>query len=441
MTTGTPDTRDPVLAALDRMDTVTHVGRVTEAFGTLIRVTGVVPRIGDMCELRNPATDDRIQAEVVGISGRESLLTPLGSLEGICAGMEVTAQAGSASVEVGWPLVGRVIDAHGEPIDGVGPLPAMHSAPLYRDAPAALSRSPINRPLVTGIRAIDALLTTGEGQRMGIFAAAGGGKSTLLGMLARGSEADLNVVVLVGERGREVREFIEENLGEAGRKRSVVIVATSDRPAMERARAASLGTAVAEFFRDQGRRVVLMMDSVTRYARALRDLGLAVGEPPARRGYPPSVFSMLPRLFERAGNSDKGSITAFYTVLLEDEDAGSDPIGEEVRSILDGHVMLSRQLAARSHFPAIDVLASASRVMPRVAGDDQVQAAARLRKDLAKYTEIELLLQIGEYKPGADADADRAVERIEPIRALLQQGPVEFSGMDDTVRRLHEVAQ
>ena len=277
------------------------------------------------------------------------------------------------------------------------------------------------------------------GQRVGIFAAAGGGKSTLLGMLARGAASDVNVIVLVGERGREVREFVDDSLGPEGLRKSVVIVATSDRPALERSRAADVGTAIAEHFRDRGQRVLLLMDSVTRYARALRDVGLAVGEPPARRGFPPSVFSALPRLFERAGNNDRGSITAFYTVLLEDEDAGADPIGEEVRSILDGHVVLSRKLAAAAHFPAIDVLASASRVMSRVTDGAHRAAAAKLRGALAKYQEIELLLQVGEYKPGADRDADFAVERIGAIRGLLRQDAADPGDYQTSLQQLQRL--
>src|SRR5699024_2849342 len=264
----------------------------------------------------------------------------------------------------------------------------------------------------TGVRCIDATLTIGRGQRTGIFAVAGGGKSTLLGMLARNARADVNVIVLVGERGREVGEFLQDSLGEEGLARSVVVVATSDRPALERSRVAWLGTAIAEHFRDRGMHVMLMMDSVTRFARALRDVGLAMGEPPARRGFTPSVFSALPRLFERAGANRHGTITAFYTVLMEDED-GNDPVAEEVRSILDGHIYLSRRLAQADHYPAIDVLDSASRVMPRVATPEHMQAAGVLRRHLAKYREIEMLLQLGEYKAGNDAEADAAIARID----------------------------
>lgn len=436
--TGSAAERDRLLRAVHAASPARRVGRVVEAHGTMIRVSGIEARIGELCALQEPHGAHRLLAEVVGISDSHSLLTPLGSLEGVSPAMEVTEAGGRATVGAGPALLGRVIGAHGEPIDDGAPLRGVVPVPIYREAPPALGRTPVQRPLASGVTAIDAALSLGEGQRMGIFAAAGGGKSTLLGMLARGSAADLNVVVLVGERGREVREFIDDCLGGDGLARSVVVVATSDRPALERARAALVGTAIAEYFRDQGKRVMLLMDSVTRYARALRDLGLALGEPPARRGYPPSVFSRLPELFERAGNNDRGSITSVYTVLLEDEESG-DPVGEEVRSILDGHIALSRDLAASGHFPAIDILASTSRVMPRVVGSGHVSAAARMRELLAKYRDIELLLQVGEYKQGADALADRAVRSIDPIRELLRQSPEALSGFDETVARMREL--
>jgi type III secretion protein N (ATPase) len=415
---------------LRNVDTLKRVGRVAEAHGTLIRATGVNARIGEVCELREPGSRQVLTAEVVGIERGMALLTPLGTLDGLSADTEVVSKGFQATVGAGDGLLGRILDALGNVVDG-GPAPAnLAGVPVYRDAPNAMTRIPIRQPFHTGVRALDTVLTVGEGQRVGIFAAAGGGKSTLLGMLAR-SAADVNVIVLLGERGREVREFIDDNLGAEGLRKSVIVVATSDRPALERSRAAYVGTAIAEYFRDQGKRVLLLLDSVTRFARALRDVGLAVGEPPARRGYPPSVFSALPRLFERTGNNEHGSITAFYTVLLEDEEG--DPIGEEVRSILDGHVYLSRKLAAANHYPAIDVLASASRVMPRVAQPAHLRAAASLRKQLAKYQDVELLLQIGEYKRGSDAEADEAIRNIPAIRKLLQQPADQLSGFDESV--------
>lgn len=430
---------DPLLHALARVQSIERVGRVAEAYGTLIRATGLKAAIGELCELRNPRGEGdpafRLAAEVVGVSRQHTLLTPLGALDGVSATTEVYASGRQAAVRAGPGLLGRILDAHGEPIDGLGALGPTVDAPIYAASPNPLDRKLIERPFSTGVRAIDATMTAGEGQRIGIFAVAGGGKSTLLGMLARGGDAEVNVIVLVGERGREVNEFIHDNLGPEGLARSVIVVATSDRPALERSRAAWVGTAIAEHFRDQGKRVLLLVDSVTRFARALRDVGLAVGEPPARRGFPPSVFSALPRLFERAGNNDKGSITAFYTVLAEDEDGG-DPIVEEVRSILDGHIVLSRKLAAAYHYPAIDVLVSLSRTMPRVVDEAHLRAAGQLRKLLAKYQDIELLLQLGEYKRGTDPDADAAIARIGAIRELLQQPAHELVGFEQSAAAL-----
>jgi ATP synthase in type III secretion protein N len=424
---------DPLLGALRVIDSRKRVGRVAEAYGTLIRVTGISARIGEVCELRDPAGGQSLMAEVVGITRGMTMLTPLGPLLGLSADTEVVSKGRRALVGAGPGLLGRALDALGNVIDGGPPPVGLTRVPVYRDCPNALTRIPISRPFPSGVRAIDSVLTVGEGQRVGVFAGAGGGKSTLLGMLAR-SAADVNVIVLVGERGREVREFMDDSLGPEGLRKSVVVVATSDRPAPERSRAAYVGTAVAEYFRDQGKRVLLMLDSATRFARALRDVGLAVGEPPARRGYPPSVFSAMPTLFERTGNNERGSITAFYTVLLEDEEG--DPIGDEVRSILDGHIYLSRKLSAANHFPAIDVLTSASRTMQRVVSREHLQAAGILRKQLAKYQEIELLLQIGEYKSGTDPDADAAISNISAIRKLLQQPPSERSGFDEAVQAL-----
>ena len=433
---------DPLLHALSKVQSIERVGRVAEAYGTLIRATGLKASIGELCELRNPRGEGdpnfRLAAEVVGVAKQLTLLTPLGALDGVSATTEVYATGRQASVRVGEGLLGRILDAHGEPIDDLGPIGNTVDAPIYAASPNPLARNLIERPFSTGVRAIDTTMTAGEGQRIGIFAVAGGGKSTLLGMLARGGDAEVNVIVLVGERGREVNEFIHDNLGPEGLARSVIVVATSDRPALERSRAAWVGTAIAEHFRDQGKRVLLLLDSVTRFARALRDVGLAVGEPPARRGFPPSVFSALPRLFERAGNNDKGSITAFYTVLAEDEDGG-DPIVEEVRSILDGHIVLSRKLAAAYHYPAIDVLTSLSRTMPRVVDETHLRSAGKLRKLLAKYQDIELLLQLGEYKRGTDPDADAAIEKIGAIRKLLQQSSSElvpFAHSSDALRKL-----
>jgi ATP synthase in type III secretion protein N len=439
MRTAAASTADPLLEALQRFDPLRRVGRVSEAYGTLIRVTGIAARIGEMCELRDAASGQRLMAEVVGIGRGLTLLTPLGTLEGISAATEVICKGRQATVGAGTSLLGRVVDALGNVIDGQPAPGDLVPVPIHRDAPDALVRTPICRTFPSGVRAIDAVLTAGEGQRVGVFAAAGGGKSTLLGMLARGASAEINVIILVGERGREVREFIDDNLGPDGLRKSVVVVATSDRPALERARAAHVGTAIAEYFRGQGRRVLLLVDSVTRFARALRDVGLAIGEPPVRRGYPPSVFSALPRLFERSGNDARGSITAFYTVLLEEEEG--DPIGDEVRSILDGHIYLSRKLAESHHFPAIDILSSASRTMRRVAEPQHLQAAANLRQQLSKFQEMELLVQIGEYKAGTDPEADEAIRNINRIRQLLQQPSDQLCAFDAAVTALSQAVR
>lgn len=440
MNARTPDNlllegHDPLLRALSRGDTLQRVGRVAEAYGTLVRATGVRAAIGELCMLEQADTGFSLPAEVVGVSQQQTLLTPLGPLEGISTATTVTATGRQATAPAGMSLLGRVLDAHGEPLDGLGPLENIERVPLYAASPNPLGRSTIDEAMPTGVRAIDAALTIGRGQRTGIFAVAGGGKSTLLGMLARNAQADVNVIVLVGERGREVNEFLRDSLGDEGMKRTVLVVATSDRPALERSRVAWLGTAIAEYFRDRGMNVLMMMDSVTRFARALRDVGLAMGEPPSRRGFTPSVFSALPRLFERAGTNERGAITAFYTVLMEDED-GNDPIAEEVRSILDGHIYLSRRLAQANHYPAIDLLASASRLMPRVAQPAHERAAGLLRRYLAKYREIEMLLQMGEYKPGGDADADTAIARMDAINQLLRQGTHEHADFAATRTRL-----
>jgi type III secretion protein N (ATPase) len=419
-----------LLARLFHAPPVERRGRVVAALGTSIRVTGLDARIGQACRVRDPVTGRELDAEIVGLAGGEALLTPLGDLRGLAAGAEVEAQEGAPGVRFGEALLGRVLDGLGRPIDGRGPLAeGLAETPLYARCPDPMARRPIDRPLATGVRAIDTLLTMGEGQRMGVFAAAGGGKSTLMGMLARFADAERIVIALIGERGRELREFIDDSLGESGLARSVLVCATSDRPAMERVRAAHQATAIAEGFRSEGRRVLLLLDSATRFARALREIGLAAGEPPVRRGFPPSVFAELPRLFERAGTDASGSITAIYTVLLEEEDGG-DPVGEEVRSILDGHILLSRRLGAAGHYPAIDVLQSLSRLFPRVAGPEQRAAATRLRAMLARNADNEFLVQVGEYKRGADPLSDEALDRRDDLAAFLRQDANEKAAFD-----------
>ncbi|WP_346666486.1 type III secretion system ATPase SctN [uncultured Mailhella sp.] len=415
-------------------------GRVEQVIGTIIRAVVPGVKVGELCILRNPWEDFTLKAEVVGFVRNVALLSPLGSCQGVSPATEVIPTGEILSVPVGEELLGRVLDGLGQPIDGGPALKTRHHYPVFAEAPNPMTRKIISRPLTLGLRAIDGMLTCGEGQRMGIFAAAGGGKSTLLSSIIKGCSAEVCVLALIGERGREVREFIENDLGEEGRKKAVLVVSTSDRSSMERLKAAYTSTAIAEYFRDQGKSVLLMMDSVTRFGRAQREIGLAAGEPPTRRGFPPSVFSELPKLMERAGNSDKGSITALYTVLVEGDDM-TEPIADETRSILDGHIILSRKLASRNHYPAIDVLASVSRVMNSIVSKDHKKAAQRLRQILAKFAEVELLVQIGEYKKGADKEADDALAHIDRVNAFLKQGLGEKSTFEQTLEGLFEAVR
>ncbi|KAB0535060.1 type III secretion system ATPase SctN [Xanthomonas cissicola] len=413
-------------------------GKVVELVGTMLKVAGVQVSLGEVCELRQRDGSLLQRAEVVGFSRDLALLAPFGELVGLSRETRVIGLGRPLAVPVGPALLGRVLDGLGEPSDGQGAIACDTWVPIQAQAPDPMRRRLIEQPMPTGVRIVDGLMTLGEGQRMGIFAAAGVGKSTLMGMFARGTQCDVNVIVLIGERGREVREFIELILGADGLARSVVVCATSDRSSIERAKAAYVGTAIAEYFRDRGLRVLLMMDSLTRFARAQREIGLAAGEPPTRRGFPPSVFAELPRLLERAGMGESGSITAFYTVLAED-DTGSDPIAEEVRGILDGHLILSREIAAKNQYPAIDVLASLSRVMSQIVPSDHSQAAGRLRRLLAKYNEVETLVQVGEYRQGSDAVADEAIDRIDAIRDFLSQPTDQLSAYESTLEQLASV--
>lgn len=407
--------------AFGRITPVAMRGRVSKAVGMLIDASGIQAHVGELCELVTPG-EPPLLAEVVGFRGNTAILTPLGPITGISALTEVLPTGRGHACPVGDALLGRVLDALGQPIDARGPLAARTQLPVHREPVSPLERRMIEAPLPTGIRAVDALLTLGEGQRVGVFSPPGVGKSTLLGMLARGSSAEVNVIALIGERGREVQEFIAHSLGPEGLAKTVMVVSTSDRPPMERIKSAYVATTIAEHFRDQGRKVLLLVDSLTRFARAQREIGLASGEPPTRRSYPPSIFSMLPQLLERAGQGRTGSITAVYSVLTEGDEE-NDPIAEEVRSILDGHIVLSRKLAAAGRYPAIDVLASISRVMPLVTSRAHREAAAHFRGLLAKYQEMELLVQIGEYKPGSDALADAAIRARPAMLDFLAQPP------------------
>ncbi|XHO77139.1 putative ATP synthase YscN [Burkholderia gladioli] len=418
---------------------VARTGKVMEVVGTVIKVSGLDVTLGELCELRSPEGVLLQRAEVVGFTRDVALLSPFARLEHVSRATQVIGLGRPLSIQVGDQLLGRVLDGLGEPIDGGPPLDSDDWRPVIVQPPDPMKRRMVDTPMPTGVRVVDAMMTLGEGQRMGIFAPAGVGKSTLMGMFARGAACDINVIALIGERGREVREFIELILGPEGMARSVVVCATSDRSSMERAKAAHTATAIAEYFRDRGLRVLLMMDSLTRFARAGREIGLAAGEPPARRGFPPSVFAELPRLLERTGMGQTGSITALYTVLAEDE-TGGDPVAEEVRGILDGHMILSREIAARNQYPAIDVLGSLSRVMSLVVPDTHNRAASRVRELMAKHREVEVLLQVGEYQPGQNPVADEAIEKADVIREFLCQRTSDYAPYEDTTNYLHQLA-
>ena len=426
--------------ALEHCQPLQLHGRIMQVTGTVVRA--IVPRVklGELCVLRNAGEQREIPAEVIGFEQNIALLAPIGDMQGVSAHTQVITTGKVLEVPVGDALRGCVLDGIWRIQENGQPTPVLQECyPIYANSPEPLSRQRVSQPLSLGIRSLDGIITCGIGQRMGIFAGAGVGKSSLLGMLITHADVDIYVIALIGERGREVREFIEESLGHQGMKKSVLVVATSDRPAIERLKAAYVATAVAEYFRDQGKNVLLLMDSLTRFARAQREIGLAAGEAPARRGFPPSVFSELPKLVERAGNSAMGSITAFYTILVEGDDM-SDPIADEVRSLLDGHIMLSRDLAAANHYPAIDVLASLSRIMPQLVPPEHRAAASRLRNLLAKYKEIEFLLRVGEYKHGSDPLADEAIRKMDMIQSFLRQAPHEYGHYNATVTQLLQLA-
>lgn len=430
-----PPSFDKLINYLEDVELNTVHGRITEVIGMLIRAVVPQVKMGEVCLIKREG--EPLAAEVVGFTKDEVLLSPLGDMKGIGPSSEVIPLRMPMHIKVGPELLGRVLNGLGQPLDEdeKGPLNLTETFPIINTPPDPLRRQLIETPLSVGVRSIDGILTCGKGQRVGIFAAAGVGKSTLLGMIARNAVADINVITLIGERGREVREFLVNDLGEEGMKRSVIIVSTSDQAAQMRINAAYVGTAIAEYFRNQGKSVILMMDSITRFARAVREIGLAAGEPPARAGYTPSVFAILPRLLERSGNSENGSITAFYTILVAGDDM-NEPVADEVRSILDGHIVLSSELARQNHYPAVDVLASISRIISQIVDRQHLELIGKVREVLANYKKNELLIRIGEYKPGSDKNADFALKYIDKVNRFLKQLVEEKCSFEETLRQL-----
>jgi len=429
-----------LLNAVECVDPYRYEGKITQVVGTLLeaRVPGVA--VGTICEVSAGRGRPPVLAEVVGFRGNISLMMAFDNVVGVTHGARVRPVRADFQVPVGDELLGRVLGPLGDPIDGVGALGCSREVSIFRDSPDALSRRRIREPIALGVRAMDSMLTLGKGQRIGIMAGSGVGKSTLLGMIARNVQADVSVIALIGERGREVREFIEESLGEEGMRRSVVVAVTGDASPVLRVKGALVATTIAEYFRDQGKDVLFMMDSVTRLAMAQREIGLATGEPPTARGYTPSVFSLLPQMLERCGTeATGGSITGIFTVLVEGDDF-NDPIADATRGILDGHIVLSREMAARNHFPAIDILASASRVMRAVVHPQQVADAGEIRELLAIYRDAEELVNIGAYRPGTNARIDRSLQMIQPIRDFLRQDIDEMAEPQDTLAALADLA-
>ena len=421
--------------ALLSSDLIKYTGRVSQVIGLTIESHGPAVNLGEICNIYPLKGNTPIKAEVVGFKESIVCLMPLGSMKGVGPGSKIEATGESLSVGVSNDMLGRVIDGLGRVIDGNGTINNCTMYPVENTPPNPLARKRIKEILPVGVRAIDGLLTLGKGQRIGIFSGSGVGKSTLMGMIARNTKADINVIGLIGERGREVREFIENDLKEEGLSRSVVVVATSDQPALIRLKAAQLATSVAEYFRDQGKDVMLMIDSLTRFAMAQREVGLAVGEPPVTRGYTPSVFSVMPRLLERSGTSDKGSITGLYTVLVDGDDL-NEPITDTVRSILDGHIVLSRSLANKNHYPAIDVLASVSRVMPNIVDEEHKNNANEFKNIMSVYKDAEDLINIGAYVKGSSSSIDRSIEKIEAIERFLKQNVDEKTEMEEVLNEM-----
>lgn len=432
---------EQILQSLNRLNPVRVRGKVTRIVGMVIE--GHCPRatIGSLCEIMPLDGQDCMLAEVVGFRDQSALLMPLGEMHGLGAGSLIRVLDASAYIQVGPKLLGRVVDAMANPVDGRGPVECTDNCKLYQLPPSPMQRDPINEPLDLGVRCINGMLTCGMGQRMGIMAGSGVGKSVLLGMMARNTQADVNVIALIGERGREVREFIEDDLGEEGLARSVVVTATSDQSPLLRMRGAFIAMAAAEYFCAQGKHVLLLMDSVTRFAMAMREIGLAVGEPPTTKGYTPSVFSRLPKLLERAGNfSGMGSITGLFTVLVEGDDM-NEPVADAVRSILDGHIVLSRDIAAKNHYPAIDVLHSSSRVMNRLVDKDHADLSAKIRETMAIYAEQEDLINIGAYQAGSNPKIDMALKYIDPINDFLRQDLAEQATLEQTREEMKNIFQ
>jgi FliI/YscN family ATPase len=421
------------------MHPVRHEGEVVELVGLIVESRGPSAAIGDFCEVRTRG-GRAIRTQVIGFRDGRVLSMPLEETDGLSLGDRIVARGGECEVECSPQLLGRVLDGFGAPMDVGPPILAAETRPLYRDSPNPLDRAHIDERLVTGVRAIDGLLPCGKGQRIGIFGGSGVGKSTLLGSMARSSSAGVNVIALIGERNREVRAFLEHDLGEDGMRRSVVVVATSDRPAPLRVRASFVALAIAEYFRDQGEDVLLVMDSITRLAMAQREIGLAAGEPPSQKGYTPSVFSLLPRICERAGNFELGSITAFFTVLVEGDDF-NEPICDAVRAILDGHITLSRELGAAGHYPAIQILDSVSRLQSRIATPQQAEYARRIREALALYRQSEDLINLGAYVSGSNPRLDSAIKARTEMMKFLRQAPSDASLVDETIRRMGALAE
>lgn len=421
-------------------DSIREIGKVTEIIGLIIEADGPQSSIGDLCYIYNKLDSEPIWAEVVGFRQSKILLMPLGSMEGLQPGAIVVNTGSAMKIKVGERLLGRVLDGLGRPIDNLGEISSQNLQSTHAEAINPLKRTRIQEPLSLGIKSIDGFITVGKGQRLGIFAGSGVGKSTTLAMMAKNTSADMNVIALIGERGREVREFIENTLGVEGMKRTVVVAATSEQPSLVKIKAAFVATSIAEYFRNTGRDVLFMLDSVTRIAMAQREVGLAIGEPPATRGYTPSVFAIMPKLMERAGSNEKGTMTGLYTVLVEGDDF-NEPISDTARSILDGHIMLSREMAHKNHYPAVDVLQSISRVMPEVTSKEHRQAAGKLRNLLAVYKKNEDLINIGAYVKGSDPYCDKAIAMMDKINAFLQQEVGQKFVYENTIEELIKLVE